>query len=90
MATKIPILGAPKPPTDSDAEHAIAIEFPDDHSIEGMKIRAVGITAEQIFVACMHLQRVAMMTLANRDRVAQQAEAEALAVQQQLAREKGN
>lgn len=70
--------------------HRIVIIFPDDHTIDGLKVDARNITAEQIFVAIGHLNRVAMMTLAQRDRVALAAEAEATAVQQALAREKGH
>lgn len=40
-------------------DHGIAIEFPDDHSITGMKIRVLGLTAEQVAVAAFHINRVA-------------------------------
>lgn len=56
-----PLVGiAPKdqvPPDTSD--HGIAIEFPDDHSITGMKIRVLGLTAEQVAVAAFHIGRIA-------------------------------
>ncbi len=46
----------PKP---KETLHRILVEFPDDHSISGIKIRADGLTPEQIMVACFHLERTA-------------------------------
>ena len=93
MPKDIPIIGAAKPVEQvDDNPHRIAVIFPDDHSIEGMRVEAIGITAEQIYIAVMHLHRIAMMALAQRDAMAQRAEQEAIAVRAQLQRErqKGN
>lgn len=46
----------PAPNTDS---HGIAIEFPDDHTIQGIKIRILGVTPEQLLIAAWHLERQA-------------------------------
>lgn len=71
--------------------HHIVFEFVDDHEVSGAKVDVRDVTPEQVFVAVGHLNRIAMMLLGQRDAVAKQAELEAMAVQQQLAREqKGN
>lgn len=91
MANPIPIIGGSKPTEKPDEKpHRIVVIFPDDHSFDGVQFDVIGITPEQIGVAIMHLQRIAFMTLAQRDAVAQRAEQEAIAVQSQLARERGN
>lgn len=56
------------------SKHGIAIEFPDDHTINGIRIRVLGLTAEQIMIAVFHLERTANAAYAHRV-AAQQAAA---------------
>ncbi len=66
----------------------IVFEFPDDHGVSGSKVDVRDVTPEQIFVAIGHLQRIALMLMAQQQAVALQAEQEAIAVQSKLAAEK--
>jgi hypothetical protein len=72
-----------------DERHTISFEFENDHDI-GVKGEIMNVTPEQISVVILYLQRYALAGLAMRETLAMQAEAEAIAVQQSLAREKGN
>lgn len=90
---QIPDLSKLRKPRAAEAatgENRIVFVFPDDHEVNGMKIEVLNVTPEQIAVAIMQLNRIALMLLAQRDSVAMQAEAEAQAVRANLAREKGN
>jgi hypothetical protein len=51
--------GNGKEMTPDPTVNGIAIEFPDDHDINGMKVKIVGVTPEQIMVAVWHLTRSA-------------------------------
>lgn len=53
------------------SEHGIAIEFPDDHSINGIRIRVLGLTPEQIMIAVFNLERVANAAADHRVQQAQ-------------------
>lgn len=44
---------------DEDAKHRVLVTFPDDHSINGMKVEIIGVTPEQMAVAVFHLSRAA-------------------------------
>lgn len=71
-------------------ENRISIVFPNDHDWNGTKVEILNVTPEQIAIAMLHLQRGAMMLLAQRDQAIMAAQAEQQAARDALAREKGH
>lgn len=58
--------------------HFIQCDFPDDHTIDGLKIRIEGVTPEQMYIAAMHLTRTANAAADFRMQQAMQAQQPAI------------
>lgn len=87
----IPILGERRPPTNASeiAAGTISATFPDDHTIDGLTLKVENVTAEQIAVVVLYLQRVASNMIDAAMYARRMDDAAVAAVSRDLAAEKG-
>lgn len=82
---------SPVPLSEADApqatdKHRIVITFPDDHSINGMKVEIMGVTPEQCAVASFHISRAGNQVADARQVMAAQEASEIEAIRRNLRR----